>query len=88
MSICVHCLIRPGGYSRGLCLRCYMMPEIRAITPLKTGRPGPGCKAAKRPARRPTKARPGSNKKVNVLARRLDRREELWHPDDYVPGCD
>lgn len=35
-----------------------------------------------RPASSPTTARPGSDHKVLVIAQRLKRREELWHPED------
>lgn len=30
----------------------------------------------------PTNAMPGSQEKIEVLARRIERGEELWHPDD------
>lgn len=32
----------------------------------------------------PTDAFPGSEEKVDILAARVDRGEDLWHPDDRV----
>lgn len=34
---------------------------------------------------RPTKALPGSDAKIRVLVKRLERGQELWHPKD--PDC-
>ncbi len=33
---------------------------------------------------RPTKHLPGTNAKIEVLRRRLERGELLWHPDDMT----
>lgn len=38
-----------------------------------------------RPLSRPTHHAPCSVDKVDLLAQRLARGEELWHPDDFVP---
>ena len=39
-----------------------------------------------RPAKQPTAALQGSPEKVDVLARRAARGEELWHPQDGAGG--
>lgn len=36
-----------------------------------------------KPAKQSTEARPGSDEKVEVLRRRVEQGEELWHPDDH-----
>ncbi|MEM1225982.1 MAG: hypothetical protein AAGJ40_09795 [Planctomycetota bacterium] len=45
-----------------------------------------GCDESFRPERKckPTKVRPGGMAKAEVIAQRLERSEELWHPDDPV----
>jgi len=37
-----------------------------------------------RPAAEPTTARPGTPEKIEVMAARLQRGEEIFHPDDPV----
>lgn len=39
--------------------------------------------------RQPTRARPGSLEKIEILRERLEKGEELWHPQDrHIGGED
>lgn len=93
---CRCCGTRPGNRRRGLCGRCYLDPNARALFPSiaprgRRGQTGQG----PRKMPRPTRALPGTPEKVRVLAERFARGEELYHPLDarrppggtfYSPG--
>lgn len=95
---CRHCgrAKSPRARSwRGLCWSCYWKPAIRQSYPTRTNQ----FDARPRPRRRPdgpavgrpipdepTEAPPGSRLKVEVLAERARRRQQLWHPEDAGGG--
>jgi hypothetical protein len=80
---CRHCQAAPVSRPRGLCWKCFYTPGVRDQYPpafVPTGvRDGFGPRP--RPET-PTRARPGSPEKIEVLRQRAQRRQELWHPED------
>ncbi len=81
---CLHCrcAIATRHRPRGLCFRCYRDHAIRC----RYGRgqyTGPGAdNALSRPPAVPTVHPPGSAAKLAVLAERVGRGEDLFHPKD------
>lgn len=82
---CRHCHERHVSKPRGLCFRCYYTPGIRDRYPSESRFVRPGVRdwyyRAPLPVE-PTDAVPGSAEKVEVLAKRVDERVQLWHPGD------
>lgn len=80
---CRHCGHAVISRPRGLCWKCYYEPGVRDHYPV-TGQ-GNGVKDinGNRPMPPwPTKAKPGSPEKVEVLCQRASKRWNLWHPGD------
>lgn len=83
---CRHCSRKPVNRPRGLCRDCYYTPAVCALYPptSKYARKGTGIGHRTRaplPAE-PTRATPGTPEKMAVLARRAERGEQLFHPED------
>lgn len=82
---CRHCHQRIANRSRGLCLPCFDDEEVRVLypsaAPWATGLAGYREKRI-RPAARPTRARPGSEEKMAVMAARVQANQEIFHPED------
>ena len=91
---CLHCRLRPG-MRRGLCWTCYyhaLRWGWRHVYPLAQREQ---CRYAASEIRdyygnselpqTPTRAQPGSEEKIAVLAARALRGERLWHALD-APG--
>jgi hypothetical protein len=80
---CRHCAQAPVSRPRGLCWTCYYLPGVRDQYPVKYVAPrfGDGYGQFPLPPA-PTRARPGSSEKVQVLHRRAFLRCQLWHPLD------
>ena len=80
--LCVHCGKRKLARPRGLCNRCFADMGIRSLYPLvKPGHKGLTFRRPKLPAE-PTKAMPGTEEKMDVMAKRAAAGEQLWHPLD------
>lgn len=84
-ELCQHCEKRHAEKGkRGLCHRCYWDRSIRDQYPV--GNRGRACAGdftgpAPLPGR-PTKALPGTDRKIRVMEKRLGQLVELHHPDD------
>jgi ribosomal protein L37E len=82
--LCRHCGRSPINRPRGLCWRCYYTPQVRRLYPRRSFLP----KAMRERSSRyplppyPTRARPGTEEKINVLRQRVRQRWQLWHPRD------
>lgn len=82
---CRNCGKIPSGRPRGLCGSCYRSPDIRKRfdSVSKFGRRGVADNYC--PVRLPefpTDAMPGSDRKIDVMRFRAERRESLFHPGD------
>ena len=81
---CRHCQLRHATRPRGLCWLCYESRKVRSLYPStsKFGRRGVGlnCHAGK--PQKSTSAPPGTAERVEVMAARAERGEELWHDRD------
>lgn len=77
---CRHCGKRTRHDHRRLCPTCYADPRIESQYPSQQ-RFGLGNDAAVFEPM-PTDAGPRSEEKITVMRRRLERRENLWHPMD------
>jgi hypothetical protein len=87
-TTCRHCGVN-FARRRYLCDKCYQthwrnypcVPDQAVLEPLT-------------PAQKPTKAHPNTPEKLDVLCKRYENREELWHPQDargpivYANGFD
>jgi hypothetical protein len=83
--ICRHCHESRVCRPRGLCWSCYYKPGVRELYPStsKYGRRGLGNFNGSAPLPAfPTKATPGSEEKLAILAERARMKQSLWHPDD------
>jgi hypothetical protein len=85
--ICRHCQKSKVNRPRGLCWSCYYRPGVREMYPStsKYARRGVGnfCGVAPRPTFA-TRAVPGSQEKIDVLAERAKNKQSLWHPEDLT----
>jgi hypothetical protein len=70
-----------------LCNACYQKPDIRRRFPPRLIKGGtlPSYPSTPLPAE-PTAALPGTVEKLEVLAERARRREQLFHPRDQRTG--
>ena len=84
VTLCCHCRAAPITRPRQLCWACYYTPGIRRRYPPENTYPLLGLSGRRRLPRYPTLAPPGSAEKIAVLARRAQRGEELWHPEDVT----
>jgi hypothetical protein len=73
---CKACHARYRTMAGGLCWVCARRAMVRRFTASGVGLTAP----TKRPT--PTKAIQGSREKLEVLCRRAERGEELWHEED------
>ena len=84
---CRHCRVGRISRPRGLCWHCYYSVGVRECYPStsKYSRRGVGnfCGAAPLPLLA-TDALPGSAAKIEVLMKRAERHQTLWHPDDAI----
>lgn len=91
--VCRHCGTRLITRTRRLCRACFDTPEVRDLYPPMgtnaSGRRGVGLEnRSKHPLPAPTDALPGSAAKVEVLAQRAARGEQLFHPLDVTDDRD
>ena len=80
-----------GKVWRLLCWSCYALPGVRERYPInrkfaQRGKPDFHGQAA--PAGMPTRALPGTQEKIAVLAQRADLQQDLWHVQDAPGGYD
>lgn len=75
---CLHCG-RPASRPRTLCWPCYYNPRIRALYPTASKYP---IRTNIMPCLNPTDFLPGSEGKIEVMARRAANRQDLHHPLD------
>lgn len=83
--MCRHCHAAIVTRPRGLCWHCYYVPGLREqyVSGSKYARRGtPNFTGARPLPAEPTTANPGTPEKMQVLAERSARGEQLWHPDD------
>ena len=83
MLLCRYCG-REFNYlrARGLCWACYHGEGRKVVPPnSKYASRGLGHERC-RPATEPTDAEPGTEAKVETMAKRLERGEEIFHPRD------
>lgn len=82
---CEHCQNSVSVKPRNLCSTCYYNPRIRgkyvmAKTDGRLGHDydfyGPGSNCM------PTKELPGSEEKIEVMAKRAAKKQKLFHPED------
>lgn len=81
---CRHCKVRIVTRPRGLCWGCYGRPEVKGLYPTSDNRHNQKGLGEHYPTSNsdPTTAPPGSLAKMKVLRKRLESREELFHPAD------
>lgn len=81
---CRHCTKRVVARPRGLCWGCYERPDVKALYPISDSRHAFRGLDVQPPTSKPlpTDAPPGSLAKMKVLRKRLEMREELFHPAD------
>jgi len=87
--ICRHCGRAKVNRPRGLCWSCYYAPGVREKYPStsKFARRGEGNFNGNPDAPpTPTRATPGSDEKIAILAERARLKQSLWHPDDSGYG--
>lgn len=92
-KMCQHCKASKVTRPRGLCNPCYYTASIRSqyerfavqVHDGKVYQSGywetPAC--GLRTPERPTMARPGTLEKISVFQERIERGEQLFHPDDF-----
>lgn len=91
---CRHCRRKKANRSRGLCWGCFYDPTIRAKYPPQGIRGEFGIRAHQgeafydtgRPI--PTWSPPGSDRKIEVMRKRAERRQDLFHPLDASEPLD
>jgi hypothetical protein len=84
-KVCRHCGKGKVNRPAGLCWPCYYTPTVRDAfrSGHKNARRGVGNLTGRRPLpAEPTRALPGTQDKLDVMAARARRGERLWHPDD------
>src|SRR5262245_56129783 len=79
---CLHCRNRSGTRARGLCSQCFLTPTIRKLYPLLERPRDTTARVTGANEPEPTDAEPGSPAKLEVLIRRVENNERLWHEDD------
>ncbi len=80
---CRHCRRRRASRPRGLCWTCYYLPGVKKRYPRLIQLPRIGLESGEFPLpAEPTRARPGTSEKLEVLHRRALLRFQLWHPKD------
>lgn len=85
LNVCRHCATRKINRPGGMCWPCYYTPSVRAkYQPTRpNGRRGVGNLTGRRPLpAAATRAAPGTQEKLDVMAERAARGERLWHPGD------
>ncbi len=89
MSICLHCQKCWASRARGLCGLCYFIPGVRERYPLADSKYSQWAHTSWRSATlapglapEPTRALPGSEEKVAVLAARFAAGVGLHSPQD------
>ena len=85
MNLCQHCHKKKPNRPRGLCWGCSRNPAIHGLYPSQSKfapRNGGDFNGGYQPPAEPTSARPGTRRKIKVLAERVLRREALWHEQD------
>lgn len=75
---CVHCGRKRACGAKQLCRACYQDPQIRDLYAGK----GTASRLGANPPQTPTDALPGTPARVEAMARRVENREHLYHPDD------
>ena len=96
---CQHCNERVASAPRKLCQRCSRNPDIKARYPLTSKfaqcgavrgvtSSGNGSKARDKniPPSVPCVAQPGSEQKIQILERRAELGQPLFHPLDRLPN--
>jgi hypothetical protein len=81
---CRHCGRPKANRPKGLCWRCSYTPGVPALyaSTSRGGRRGVGNTAGGFAPCEPTDAEPGTGEKVEVLAGRAERGEQLFHLED------
>lgn len=79
-EICQHCFKRDVSRQWRLCRTCYNTPEIRVRYRPRTLFVG-DFRGYGKPTT-PTKYAPGTEGKIQELARRAEAGERMWHPQD------
>lgn len=81
---CRHCKVRVTARPRGLCWGCYNESTVKELYPISNSRHAYRGLGEFHPTSKPdpTDAPPGSLAKMKVLRKRLESREELFHPAD------
>lgn len=85
MILCRHCKKNRPNRPRGLCWSCYYTPGVRDQYPSTSKFAHRGVEDFNGDARLPpvpTRARPGSLEKVEILVARARLKQSLWHPKD------
>lgn len=85
---CVHCgKVGQSGRARALCGICYRDFSIRLLYPItSSSRKGSGIAGSYKNLEHgePTTALPGSPEKIEILTKRAEKNQHLFHPKDYV----
>ena len=82
---CKHCNTRWGYRPRGLCKVCYYNLSIRKLYKPKTTNRSPLTDFNSKGRRcKPTNAVPGSEEKIQVLCKRAEKGQQLFHPKDNM----
>ena len=82
-ALCRHCRTTKVTRPRGLCWHCYNLPGVRDLYPVGA-RPNPADTTEAKRLPTPTPAPQGTEAKVAELEQRVQRGEQLWHPDDNL----
>lgn len=80
--LCRHCSRSAVHRPRGLCVRCYYAPGVRALYPSTSRYAKRGVGQTGRTLPEPTTAMPGSPEKVAAMEQRAASRQMIFHPDD------
>lgn len=90
-NLCQHCGASPITRGGRLCYRCWHTPGVRQryVGRHRSAHRGVGLdNPASPPLPAPTRARPGSLEKIEVLEGRAAAGLALWHPEDLVAADD
>lgn len=81
--ICRHCQIKKANRPRGLCWGCYYSPGVKDLYPLSNKyRRGILDFNGQAKNTEPTKHMPGTKEKIEILIKRAQGKQELFHPLD------
>lgn len=85
-QVCRHCIRNKVTRPRGLCWTCYYTPGVKELHPStsKFASRGNGNANTKRMPTEPTSALPATPEKLEVMRRRAERGESLFHPLDAM----